>query len=289
MSFVIGDVLVRNDPVGPRLPVLFDSPHSGNVYPDDFRFTCSLAALRRAEDPHVEALFAAAPDHGATLLCALFPRTCIDANRAVDDIDPEQIDGAWPTPLRPTDRSALGIGLIRSVLRPGLPLYDGKLPASVVADRIDRYYRPYHHQMRGVLDGLADRFGAVWHVNCHSMPSTLGPDPNDPPAPDFVVGDRDGTTSEPGFVRLVVETLRGFGYWVTVNDPYKGLELIGRYGDPRRGRHSIQLEINQRLYMNEATLERHAGFDRLKRQMDHLIQRVAEHAERALVRRAAAE
>lgn len=287
MSFVIEDVLVRNDPIGRRLPVLFDSPHSGNVYPRDFHVTCSWPELRRAEDPHVEALFAAAPDHGATLLCALFPRSFIDVNRAIDDIDPNQIDGVWPTPLHPSGRSAMGIGLIRRMLRPGVPLYDGKLPAAAVAERIDRCYRPYHHQMRSVLDGLAARFGAVWHVNCHSMPSTLGPNASDPPAADFVIGDRDGTTSDPAFVRLVAETLRGFGYWVTVNDPYKGLELIARYGDPARGRHSIQLEINQRLYMDERTLDRHAGFDRLKGEIEELIRRIAGHAEQGLMHRAA--
>ncbi|MBP2228113.1 N-formylglutamate amidohydrolase [Azospirillum agricola] len=278
MSFVIEDVLVRNDPVGPRLPVLFDSPHSGSVYPRDFRFVCPLPVLRQAEDTHVEELFAAAPEHGATLLCALFPRTCIDVNRAADDIDPGQIDGVWPTPLRPTGRSAMGMGLIRSMLRPGQPLYDGKLPASVVAERIDRYYRPYHHQMRSVLDGLAERFGAVWHVNCHSMPSTLGPNASDPLAADFVIGDRDGTTSEPGFVRMLAESLRGFGHRVAINDPYKGVELIGRYGDPARGRHSVQLEINRRLYMNEETLERHEGFDRLKGEIGELVRRIAGHA-----------
>ncbi|CAO3413650.1 N-formylglutamate amidohydrolase [Azospirillum doebereinerae] len=287
MSLVIEDVLVRNDPVGPRLPVLFDSPHSGRVYPADFHFACPLSVLRHAEDTHVEALFAAAPDHGATLLCALFPRSCIDVNRAVDDIDPNQIDGVWPTPLRPTGRSMMGMGLIRSTLRPGQPLYDGKLPASVVAERIDRYYRPYHFQMRSVLDALAGQFGAVWHVNCHSMPSTLGPNPSDPKAADFVIGDRDGTTSEPGFVRMIADSLRGFGYRVAINDPYKGVELVARYGDPARGRHSIQLEINRRLYMNEDTLERHDGFDRLKGEIDELIRRIADRAEGGLLRRAA--
>jgi len=287
MSFVIEDVLVCNDPTGQRLPVLFDSPHSGSVYPRDFRFTCPLAALRHAEDTHVEELFAAAPDHGATLLCALFPRSCIDVNRAVDDIDPNQIDGAWPAPLHPTGRSAMGMGLIRSMLRPGQPLYDGKLPVSVVAERIDRYYRPYHFQMRSVLDGLAGRFGSVWHVNCHSMPSTLGPHSTDPLAADFVIGDRDGTTSEPGFVRMVADTLRGFGHRVAINDPYKGVELVARYGDPARGRHSIQLEINRRLYMNEDTLERHGGFDRLKGEIGDLIRRIADHAGGGLMQRAA--
>ncbi|WP_298366598.1 N-formylglutamate amidohydrolase [Azospirillum sp.] len=286
MSLVIDDVLVRNDPLGRRLPILFDSPHSGRVYPQDIRFACPLGLLRHAEDSHVEELFASAPDHGATLLCALFPRVCIDVNRAVDDIDPALLDDSWPVPLNPTGRSAVGAGLIRSLLRPGLPLYDGKLSVADVEERIGRYYRPYHSQMSQILDGLAGRFGAVWHVNCHSMPSVLGPSvlglssssAAEPLLADFVIGDRDGATSEPGFVQLVADTLRGYGYRVALNNPYKGVELVARYGDPARGRHSIQLEINRRLYMNEETLERHDGFAALKAAIDSLIGRIAAYA-----------
>lgn len=276
MSFVIEDVLVRNDPVGERVPVLFDSPHSGTVYPRSFVFSCPLGVLRQAEDTYVDELFAAAPDRGATLLCALFPRSFIDVNRPVDDIEPALLDGPWPGPLRPTEKSAQGVGLIRTLCRPGQPLYDGRLPVAEVLERIDRFYRPYHFQMASIMDGLAARFGGVWHVNCHSMPSVSAA--GQPVPADFVIGDRDGTSCEPGFVALVAETLRRFGYRVAINDPYKGVELIARYATPARNRHSLQLEINRSLYMNEETLERHDGFQRLCGHMGELIRRVADHA-----------
>lgn len=276
MSFVIEDVLVRNDPVGERVPLLFDSPHSGTVYPRSFQFSCPLGLLRQAEDTYVDELFASAPDRGATLLCALFPRSCIDVNRPVDDIDPALLDGPWPLPLHPTARSAQGIGLIRALCRPGQPLYDGRLPVAEVAERIDRFYRPYHFQMASIVDGLAARFGGVWHVNCHSMPSISAG--GEPVPADFVIGDRDGTSCEPGFVALVADTLRGLGYRIAINDPYKGVELIARYADPARNRHSLQLEINRSLYMNEETLEQHDGFERLRGHMGELIRRIADYA-----------
>jgi N-formylglutamate amidohydrolase len=279
MSFVIEDVLVRSEPIGRRVPVLFDSPHSGICYPPDFAFTCPLPMLRQAEDTHVEELFAQAPEFGATLLSALFPRSYIDVNRAIDDIDPDLLDGPWPAPLRPTQKSAAGVGLIRTLCRPGVPLYDGKLRVAEVAARIDRCYRPYHHQMASIIDGLAGRFGGVWHVNCHSMPSRPGTFGAEAMETDFVIGDLDGTSCEPGFVRLVADVLRGFGYSVAINDPYKGVELIARYGDPARGRHSLQLEINRRLYMNEDTLGRNEGFDRLFGHIGALIRRICDHAE----------
>ncbi len=282
MSFVIEDVLVRHDPAGRRLPVLFDSPHSGTVYPLDFAFVCPLPVLRQAEDTHVDELFRAAPEFGATLLCALFPRTYIDANRAADDIDPKLLDGPWPARLRPSEKSAGGLGLIRALSRPGQSLYPTKLPVAEVAARIERCYMPYHAQMAGIIDAHVAEFGAAWHVDCHSMPS-LG----DGGGADFVIGDRDGTTSERGFVDFVARVLRGCGYAVAINHPYKGVELVRRYGNPARGRHSIQLEINRRLYMNEETLEKHAGFLVVQRDLTALIRQICAYAESRVERRAA--
>ncbi|MBP6297317.1 MAG: N-formylglutamate amidohydrolase, partial [Acidovorax sp.] len=45
-------------------PLVFDSPHSGTHYPADFRSACSLPTLRRAEDTHVEKIYAFAPALG---------------------------------------------------------------------------------------------------------------------------------------------------------------------------------------------------------------------------------
>ena len=284
MSFVIEDVLIRQDPIGRRVPVLFDSPHSGSVYPADFHFACPLPLLRQAEDSYVDELYASVPEHGGTLLLALFPRTYIDPNRAVDDIAPDMLDGSWPEPLNPTDKSAAGMGLIRTLVRPGMPLYDGLLPVDEVAERIDRYYRPYHFQLARTLDTLASRFGVVWHVDCHSMPSG---GPGGRAMPDFVIGDRDGTTCDPGFTAYVAGRLRRMGHSVTLNDPYKGVELVRRYADPARGRHALQLEVNRGLYMNEETLERTAGFAALQRTLSALAAEVCAYAADRTVQRAA--
>ena len=103
MSFEIPGVLWRRDPEAAELPLVFDSPHSGSrSIPRISRFSCALENLRRAEDAYVDELYAAAPASWATLIGALFPRSYLDANRAVDDIDDALIDGVWPSPLRPS-------------------------------------------------------------------------------------------------------------------------------------------------------------------------------------------
>jgi N-formylglutamate amidohydrolase len=268
--------LVR--PRGPELPLLLDSPHSGTHYPEDFRPAAPMDVLRRGEDMYVDDLYGEAPDHGATLLLAHFPRVYLDANRPADDIDPELLAEPYPGPTNPGPKTRLGKGLIWRMAAPGVPIYDRLLPAAEVALRIERWWRPYHGALRESLDELHARWGAAWHIDCHSMPATsdaLSDEGPGKPRADFVLGDRDGTTCEPGFTAAVADALRGLGYEVKVNDPYKGVELVRAYGAPSEGRHSLQVEINRRLYMDERSFERAPGYDRLKADLGRMVQDVA--------------
>jgi len=279
----------RHDPWGPPLPLVFDSPHSGTWYPPDFGHAVPMAVLRQAEDTHVERLFAAAPAAGAVLIEALFPRSYIDVNRALDDIDPALLAEPWPPEvppgrLNPGEKCRLGMGLVRRLALPGLPLYDRALPVAEVRGRIERCYLPYHDALDAALGGLHARFGAVWHVDCHSMAargSEMTPDGAVVRA-DFVLGDRDGTTCAPDFTELVRSVLAAKGYDVRVNDPYKGAELVRRHGDPRAGRHSLQIEINRGLYMDEPTREPNARFRQTAADLADLVGRIADYVRAAV-------
>jgi N-formylglutamate amidohydrolase len=278
MTHILPGVLFQSEPTGPALPLVFDSPHSGAVYPEDFRFACPLATLRMAEDAHVDELFGAAPAHGATLLGALFPRSYIDANRSLADLDESLIDGRWPARVNPSEKTRLGMGLVRRLAKPGLPVYARKLPVAEVEHRIRTYYQPYHAALDAVCNRLHARFGVLWHLDCHSMPSTSQLLPGDKagrPRADIVLGDRDGTTCAPEFTAFVARRMRDMGYEVRLNDPYKGVELVRRHGRPAERRHSLQIEVNRRLYMNEATLERNANFPRLKEDLTRLVAALA--------------
>lgn len=279
----VAGVLARHDPPRgvPAVPVVFDSPHSGRDYPVDFGAALPVEALRSAEDAFVDELFAAAPEHGAVLLRALFPRSYVDVNRAADDIDPRLIDGDWPGTLRPGPKSELGLGLIRRAIAPGLFIYDRKLAVAEVEHRIARCWRPYHAALKAVLDRAHRAHGAVWHIDCHSMKSVangMTPDPAGTRRPDIVLGDRDGTSCEPAFTRLVKETLERLGFAVAVNDPYKGAEIVRRHGAPARGRHSLQVEIRRDLFMNETLHVRNENFARVEAAMGDLAAAVCDYA-----------
>lgn len=261
-------------------PVIFDSPHSGNLYPDDFGSIAPLSVLRRSEDAFVDEIFAAAPRHGAQLIAALFPRIYIDPNRDLIDLDPAMLDGPWPDPLVPSRKTELGVGLVWRIMPPDSRLYDRLLTVEEVRGRIERCWKPYHRAVATAIDGIHRRFGKVWHVNCHSMPAMGNAASEDGPVPraEFVLGDRDGTTCEAGFTAFVADELRNMGYDVKINEPYKGVELVRRYSDPAHGRHSLQLEINRKLYMDEAAIEKNGGFPSLQANMTKLTAAICRYA-----------
>lgn len=268
---------------GEALPIVCDSPHSGTAYPEDFGTVVPMSLLRRGEDTHVAALWDRWPEFGATLLEATFPRTYIDPNRNESDLDPAQMEGEWPTPLSPSVKTQQGLGLIwQRISKDGVAtqMYESKRTVAEVQHRIANYWRPYHAALAQAIDASVDRFGAVWHLNLHSMPNDvyrrLGRT-DAPPLADFVLGDRDGTTCSPEFIHLVGDTLKGFGYSVAYNEPYKGVELIGRIGQPQLGRHSMQIEIRRPVYMDEDTREPNAGFEPLRAHFAELMQVLADY------------
>jgi N-formylglutamate deformylase len=260
-------------------PLVLDSPHSGVKYPDDFRHACALGTLRRAEDTHVEKLYDFAPALGVAWVEALFPRSYLDVNRNVTEIDVTLFDEPWPGPVETEPKSLskvrLGKGLVWRITDEGLPIYDRPLSVQEVQARIERCWQPYHDAVRAAIDAAHARHGYSIHLNCHSMPAVAGHYSTDFPGlahADFVVGDRDGTSASPALSRMICDHLKALGYSAEYNHPYKGVELVRRYGDPAHHRHSIQLEINRRLYMDEDTLALNSGYGPLKRNLQSLVE-----------------
>ena len=269
------------EPRAPFVPLVLDSPHSGTEYPDDFRAAVPLEALRQAEDSFVHELYAGAPAIGATLVAARFPRSYIDPNRSLLDIDLSLIDGKWPGPTAASRKTELGIGLIWRILDSGEPIYARKLSVEEVKNRIVTYHQPYQKAVKDALDHAHAHFGAVWHLNCHSMPAVSGRISEEGPGKrraDFVLGDRDGTTCDGEFTARVAGVLKKMGYDVKINDPYKGVELVRAFSDPKAGRHSLQIEVNRRLYMDEKTRARSSSFAELKANLDRLLAELARYA-----------
>ena len=266
------------------IPLVFDSPHSGQHYPADFAYACDFQHLRKAEDTDVDDLYSFAPALGATLVCALFPRSYLDPNRRVEDIDTRMIDGQWPGPVDLSAKTKSGIGLIWRVLDDNSPIYARKLSVAEVSRRIEQCHATYWAAVTNAIEAAHAAQGRMVHVNCHSMPAVAGTVSwvkTGTPFADVVLGDRDGSTCAPEMTALLAAAFRAEGLGVAINDPYKGVELVKRFGRPHENRHSIQIELNRKLYMNEATRERNANYGMLKASLQRVMKQLAVYAKAA--------
>ena len=269
--------------------LVLDSPHSGTDYPPDFAYACDLQTLRRAEDTHVEKLYDFAHGLGAGWVEAHFPRSYLDANRDTAEIDTSLFDSAWPgavsTDPKVMSKVRLGKGLIWRTTDDGHPIYDRQLSVAEVQARIVRCWVPYHAAVALAIDAAHQRHGYSIHINCHSMPAIAASHATEFPGEahaDFVIGNRDGSTSSEPLARLVCDHLTNLGYSVAYNHPYKGVELVRRHSAPLQHRHSLQVEINRKLYMSEDTLLMHAGFESLQTHLKSLVQLLLTTDPRAL-------
>jgi N-formylglutamate deformylase len=267
MPFVEKGIFYRYEPTVSPVPLVVDVSRSGREYPTDFRSGVSFTAIHDNVSMYVDEIWEDAPKYGGTLLYALFPHMYIDANRHELDIDPELVEGEWPVPLQPTV-SKRGLGLLKSKSRYGEAVQERKLTYAEVENRLDRYHRPYHRELRAIVDRARASSSTVYHVSCHCM-SAVGA-PTHPDAgqerADFCLGNLNNgqQTSSTDFIEYVAQIIRGQGFSCTINMPYGGGEINRRYGDPKNGVESILFEINKKRFMDVSTFQKNDGFDAIK-------------------------
>jgi N-formylglutamate amidohydrolase len=272
-----------DEPAHLRLPLVFSSPHSGNVYPAGFLAAARLDAmtLRRSEDAYVDDLFSGASALGAPLLKARFPRAFLDVNREPYELDPRMFEGKLPSFANTRSmRVAGGLGTIARIVGESQEIYSRRLPVQEALQRVDGLYKPYHRTLRRLLQRATRQFGLAVLVDCHSMPSNGGAGiaKSDRIKADFVVGDRYGTSCDASLVEVIETSLRRLGYIVQRNKPYAGGFITEHYGTPAGRSHAVQIEVNRSLYMNETTLAKAAAFATLTRDITEVMAALAEAA-----------
>lgn len=275
---VLPGVYMRRDPIT-AAPVVFDVPRSGAEYPRWFRATAPLDVVQKSVSSYVEALYRDVTEAGATWLYACFPNVVIDPNRQESDIDPEQLEGSWPSALSPSDKTKAGTGLLPTVAS-NQALYAGKLLVADARRRLEGLYQPYHDELARLLRQARDAAGVAYHLSCHSMGAMPPGSAKDAGVrrSDFDLGDRHGTTCEPGLVDAVAACLKRQGYVVTTNRHFVGAEAVRKHGDPANGIHSLQIEMNRSLYMDENTREISDGFTQVQSHMTALASEIVAYA-----------
>ena len=257
-------------------PVVFNSPHSGRIYPPDFLIATrlDLPTLRRSEDSFVDELFLGVVKRGHPLMRAHFPRCYVDVNREPYELDPRMFDGRLPSFANTRSmRVAGGLGTVARVVGDAQEIYGQRLSVDEALRRIETLYKPYHRALRRLITRVQRDLGAAVLIDCHSMPSTTTAKEERPRA-DIVLGDRYGTSCAPAISETIEQTLRALGYSVSRNKPYAGGFITEHYGNPASGLHSLQLELNRALYMDERRYERSASFAQLRTDLETLADRV---------------
>lgn len=262
--------VTRAAPAGapPPTALVFASPHSGDLYPDDMLAAARLPVetLRASEDAFVDRIIADAPALGATTIRARFARAYVDLNREPWELDPAMFEGDLPDYAQGRSaRVAAGLGTIPRVAGEGKPIYARKLTFAEARDRVELTHRPYHDALDRQLAAARTAHGAAILIDWHSMPAAAarGQRARNGGPCDIVLGDRFGAACSPKLTGLVERELEALGYRVVRNAPYAGGYTTEHYGRPGKRTHALQIEINRALYMNETTREPTDGLARL--------------------------
>ncbi|WP_317205415.1 N-formylglutamate deformylase [Janthinobacterium sp.] len=223
------------------IPLLVSMPHVGTDIPDEIAADFAPAAQSRADtDWHLAQLYGFLEEMGASTLSARWSRYAIDLNRPQEDSN--LYPGQDTTGLCPLDTFH------------SEPLYlAGRAPdAAEVRRRLQRYWRPYHAQLRAELDRLLAIHGRVVLWDAHSIASVV-PRFFAGKLPDLNFGTADGASCAPGLSEAVVGLARQQDkFSVALNGRFKGGHITRHYGAAGSNVHAIQLEMCQCLYMDES-------------------------------------
>ena len=265
------------EPVVQSVPVVVDVPHAGRRYSEAFIAASRLNAhgLRRSEDAFVDRLFHDAVAMGAPLLVAEFPRAFLDVNREPYELDPRMFEGRLP-PFANTRslRVAGGLGTVPRMVGDGQDIYRSRIPVDDALMRIEKLYRPYHAALRRLTSQTLARFGACVLVDAHSMPSS-SLERDAMPKADIVLGDRYGTSASGWVVDIAEAHLQEAGFRVVRNRPYAGGFITEAYGEPQRGLHALQFELNRAVYMDETAIAPHGGFEQVRQAIRQALEGAA--------------
>ncbi|PDS79172.1 N-formylglutamate amidohydrolase [Rhizobium sp. L43] len=271
-----------HEPVSQTIPFVYNSPHSGRIYPPEFIAQSRLEgiAIRRSEDHYVDELFGSAVALGAPLLAANFPRAYLDVNREPYELDPRMFDGLLPPYANVNSlRVAGGLGTIPRIVAENMEIYARRLPVQEGLDRVEAVYKPYHATLRRLIARTHVQFGFGVLIDCHSMPGNVRV-AGCTARPDFIIGDRYGTSASAELSRAAIAILEEMGFAAIRNKPYAGGFITEHYGRPSRGLHALQIEVNRAIYVDEVTLEKREDFAAVADAVTAFMQQMADYVEK---------
>lgn len=263
-------------------PFVFASPHSGEEVPRDMLDTIAIDAvvLKQSQDCRVDELFSAVPEYGVPLLAARYARTYVDLNRYDGEVDATMFHPR-PDIAGQCERVEIGLGVIPRIVTADISIYEQTIPVEHIEKRLNRAYYPYHARLKQLLDDTRDTIGKAILIDCHSMPSNLFGWSKRNTLPDVVLGNCRGRSCSSDLILKAEEFLKDLGLKVRRNVPYAGGYCTQYYGQPDRGVHALQIELNRGLYMNEDNREPNENFAALQQKLSVFASRLIASEDKA--------
>ena len=227
--------------------VVVSCPHAGRYYPETLVTAGSVGieALRDLEDFAVDRLLDGLSCTNIAGISSNIARAYLDVNRPEDALDPTMFDE--PVSAAKQSRKVMaGYGLLPRLTGARSLIHDHLLPANEIQQRIALAYRPYHSQLKQLLDTARQQHRRYLLVDCHSMPAA---DHQNKRLPDVILGDCHGRTLDPDIGKALDDHIRTLGFSLRWNNPYSGGFITGHYGAAADSGQSLQIEINRALYM----------------------------------------
>ena len=224
-------------------PLLISVPHDGRTLAPGMASRMTDAGLTLPDtDWHVRRLYEFAADLGAGVIAANYSRYVVDLNRPASD-----------TTLYP---GQLATGLCPLQTFDGEPIYrPGETVTSAERTRrVGRYWRPYHDALARELVRLIGDHGYALLWDAHSIRGEV-PLLFDGALPDLNVGTNGGASCAPAIESAVAAAAGQSPFTSVLNGRFRGGYITRRYGRPASGIHAVQLELAQRNYMDEESLD----------------------------------
>jgi len=243
--------LIRKNP---DTPILITVPHAGDIYPDLFikNLTVNLCEVRRIEDYQSNKILDKIDKQMADIIIAQCSRAVVDLNRSRNAIDHNMFTQVYEhEPVSEKQMIKYGLGVFPNKIF-GKTILKIPLPFSYAIHMLEHYYDPFHKLLNKQIMYLYNIFGFCYHIDLHTMPSKALL--NFKKEPDIVLGDNFGKSCSIGLINYFQNVFQENGLTVETNNPYAGGFITRNYGNPSQGVHTIQIEINRKIYMDEDKL-----------------------------------
>ncbi len=256
--------------------LMITSPHSGESIPKETPWLHNVdkMVLLTDVDRYVDELYKPTCTHLNIPMVAMDThRYVVDLNRLPEDVSSETVEGI---PLSSKKKFVSELHWKKTTQ--GYELFNQPIPLSVHKKLLELYYFPFHEKVQKMEAALYKKGTCPprYHFDVHSMPSVATATHKDAgkKRPDVVISDCEGKSCSTEFKDITLKEFQDAGFQVSYNWPYLGGRMTEQYGKPAEDKHSIQIELNRALYMDEKTREKNQNFQNLQEQLEKVLRNI---------------